>query len=280
MLTCYLQGGLGNQLFQIFTTISYGLTHKKTFAFTKQTRLDAKRSTYWHSFLSPLAKFTLDINYLSLSPFTLKEQGFTYNELPAVNSTNVLLSGYFQSEKYFVTHASAIIRLIRLEAQKIAVLAKLQEKRHSVAQGCVSLHFRRGDYKQLQQFHPLLTVEYYANAISYIRQRAHITTLLVFCETDDLSDVTLIVDQLRASFPALVFQFMPSQLMSDWEQLLVMSLCAHNVIANSSYSWWGAYFNTQPHKIVCYPADWFGPKLRANDIRDLCPKEWHKIHTF
>jgi hypothetical protein len=278
MLTCYLQGGLGNQLFQIFTTIAYGLTYKKPFAFTKQSHLDTKRTTYWHSFLSPLAKFTRDINYVALSPFKLKEKAFTYNELPAVNAANIFLSGYFQSEKYFATHASAIMRLIRLEEQKLAVLAKLREKSSIVLTGCVSVHFRRGDYKQLQQWHPLLTVAYYENAVHHILQHQRITALLIFCEEADLPDVIGILDQLRVSFPKLTYQFMPP-LFTDWEQLLLMSLCTHNVIANSSYSWWGAYFNSHPQKIVCYPADWFGPKLRANnDIRDLCPKEWHKTH--
>ena len=63
MLSCELCGGLGNQLFQVFTTIAYALKHKKTFAFTNQIQLDTKRSTYWHSFLFPLAKFTKAINY-------------------------------------------------------------------------------------------------------------------------------------------------------------------------------------------------------------------------
>ena len=85
MLTCYLQGGLGNQLFQIFTTLSYALTHKKPFAFTNKTKIDTGtvRSTYWHSFLSPLAKFTKDINYSKLNAIVIKEKEFAYNELPS-----------------------------------------------------------------------------------------------------------------------------------------------------------------------------------------------------
>ena len=285
MLTCYLQGGLGNQLFQIFTTISYGLTHKKAFAFTQQINLDTKRCTYWHSFLRPLAKFTRDINYAALSPFKVKEKAFTYNELPLVNSASIFLSGYFQSEKYFASHAGAIMRLIRLEEQKVSVQTKL--KNITILPGSMSLHFRRGDYKQLQQFHPLLTYEYYHKAILHILgqhilgqhilvQQQTINSIYVFCEEGDLPDVIPILDKLRLSFPTLTFQLMQSHL-SDWEQLLLMSLCTHNVIANSSYSWWGAYFNSHPHKIVCYPANWFGPQLRTNDTRDLCPREWQKI---
>jgi hypothetical protein len=280
MLTCYLQGGLGNQLFQIFATISYGLTHKKAFVFTRQINLDTKRSTYWHSFLRPLATFTRDLNYAALSPFKLSEKAFTYAELPASGAEHICLSGYFQSAKYFAPHAEAILRLIRLEEQKASVQMKLKHiSNNIVLAGSVSLHFRRGDYKQLQACHPLLTYEYYHTAILHILghcEAAAIKTMYVFCEEGDLPEVLPIVAKLQGSFPNQTFQLMQAHL-SDWEQLLVMSLCTHNVIANSSYSWWGAYFNSNPQKIVCYPAKWFGPKLQQNDIKDLCSTFWKKV---
>jgi hypothetical protein len=67
--------------------------------------------------------------------------------------------------------------------------------------------------------------------------------------------------------------------MEDWQQLLLMSCCRHNIIANSSFSWWAAYFNNNPDKIVCYPDKWFGPQLSHNDTRDLCPENWNRIFT-
>ena len=101
--------------------------------------------------------------------------------------------------------------------------------------------------------------------------------VLVFCEQNDLPEITPIIDQLKHVYPTLTFQLIDFTL-NDWQQLLVMSLCQHNIIANSSYSWWGAYFNTNMNKIVCYPAQWFGRKLQAkNDIKDLCPSEWTRI---
>ena len=67
------------------------------------------------------------------------------------------------------------------------------------------------------------------------------------------------------------------QSIEDWKQMLMMSCCRHNIIANSSFSWWSAYFNSHTDKIVCYPSQWFGPNLAHNDTRDLCPDSWKKI---
>jgi hypothetical protein len=64
--------------------------------------------------------------------------------------------------------------------------------------------------------------------------------------------------------------------LSDWEQLLLMSLCEHNIIANSTFSWWSGYFNTNQNKIICYPSQWFGPNI-VHCTSDLFPKNWFKI---
>jgi hypothetical protein len=64
---------------------------------------------------------------------------------------------------------------------------------------------------------------------------------------------------------------------TDWEDLLYMSLCRYNIIANSTYSWWGAYFNTYPDKEVCYPKKWFHKPEK--DTRYLCPNTWHGIEN-
>jgi hypothetical protein len=60
--------------------------------------------------------------------------------------------------------------------------------------------------------------------------------------------------------------------------MLLMSLCHHNIIANSSFSWWSAYFNSWEDKIVCYPSVWFG-EVAKNNTKDLCPPEWVKINV-
>ena len=83
------------------------------------------------------------------------------------------------------------------------------------------------------------------------------------------------INKLQNDFPNYTFERKYSHL-EDWEQMLLMSMCYHNIIANSSFSWWSAYFNSNINKIVCYPSVWFADKANI-DTSDLCPKRWKKI---
>jgi hypothetical protein len=293
MLTCYLQGGLGNQLFQIFTTINYALKYKKFFAFTNQIQLDIQRSTYWQTLLQPLAKFTKEINYNLLNKdrfstlihkqqignsfIRLNEKDFSYNELPNISSDNILLIGYFQSYKYFTEYSKSIIKLIKLKEQQEKT--QLSFKKYKLT-NTISIHFRRGDYKSLQDHFILLDYTYYDNALKHILEKEYFTVLnvLVFCEKEDLLEILSIIDKLKQTYPTLSFEIIYFNI-SDWQQLLLMSACKHNIIANSTFSWWGAYFNTNPDKIVCYPDRWFGIKHSQHNVKDLFPVEWIKINS-
>ena len=96
----------------------------------------------------------------------------------------------------------------------------------------------------------------------------------------DYLDPTLFKDirtLTKADLDSSVKQTEVSDNIQDWEQLLLMSICRHNIIANSSFSWWGAYFNSSfDDKIVCYPKKWFGRALSQHNLKDLCPKKWVK----
>jgi hypothetical protein len=82
--------------------------------------------------------------------------------------------------------------------------------------------------------------------------------------------------KLKSKFEDIKFVNIDSTI-PDWKQMLMMSCCHHNIIANSTFSWWGAYFNRNPDKIVCYPNKWFGPALANKTTDDLFPPEWRKI---
>ena len=102
-----------------------------------------------------------------------------------------------------------------------------------------------------------------------------IRTVLYFCEDADFDEVLEKIYNLEQIFPELIFM-RGDNMLQDWEQMMLMSLCSHNIIANSTFSWWGAYFNTNPTKIVCYPGTWFGPKA-GHDTSDLFPEDWIMI---
>ena len=143
----------------------------------------------------------------------------------------------------------------------------------------ISMHFRLGDYKQLQDCHPVLPYEYYRNSLRYLLNttRKKDWTILYFCEKADNEEVFASIKQLQLEFPELVF-IKQDDSVEDWKQMLMMSVCEHNIIANSTFSWWSAYFNSNVDKIVCYPEIWFGPALKEkNNTKDLFPNEWTKI---
>jgi len=280
MLTCNLMGGLGNQLFQIFTTISYAIKSKNSFKFLNITQLGRGattiRFTYWDTFFSNLRLFLID--KLPDEIKVIKEKGFTFEELmfEEMKNNNILLFGYFQSYKYFQENYTVICKLIGLEKMKLELIKKLNLSKYYV-DNCISMHFRLGDYKLLEKYHPIATYEYYKEALTFIKNKnmGYQFTILYFCEDDDHEEVLVKIEKLALEFPEYIFTRGENTL-EDWQQMLYMSLCHHNIIANSTFSWWSAYFNSHSDKIVCYPAIWFGSSAN-NDIKDLCPMEWKSI---
>ena len=279
MITCNLMGGLGNQIFQIFATISYALKSKNKFQFLNVETLGGGsttvRSTYWGTFFSNMRPFLM-----STIPAVavIRENGFPYNNLPVGEMVNrdVLIHGYFQSYKYFQDNYNVICRMIGINKMKESLLLKL-DLHGTYMENAISMHFRIGDYKKIQEFHPLATHGYYERSLQYLQTR-HPTKLfnvLFFCEDVDCDDVTVTINKLSMCFPNYTFT-RANNTLADWEQMLLMSCCHHNIIANSSFSWWGAYFNAFADKLVCYPSIWFGPAAK-NDTRDLCPPEWTRI---
>ena len=212
---------------------------------------------------------------------TIKENGFKYNDIPTVNlfNKNVMLYGYFQSYKYFQNYYEPICRMIKLDDMKENIIKKYNINPNYL-NNSISMHFRLGDYKIVSDFHPIMPYEYYKKSLSHfknITDSNHDLNILFFCEDEDIDIVTNTINKLQNDFPNYTFERKYSHL-EDWEQMLLMSLCAHNIIANSSFSWWAAYFNSNVDKIVCYPSVWFGEKANI-DTSDLCPKKWKKIQA-
>jgi hypothetical protein len=272
-VSCYLMGGLGNQLFQIFATIAAAIDANVSFVFQYSEILTVgkHRPTYWHSFLEYLRPFTTNAFNMYSTP-RLVEQGFEYRPISIVK-TPCHLFGYFQSYLYFEKHFDQIVALIKLKEKQEEVRAKTSVFKD--ADVTVSMHFRLGDYVQLQNHHPVMPVTYYIKALKHIVGKCvdtHQVRVVYFNEREDQATVDVSVAVLSRTFPWI--EFVRADIENDWEQMLLMSLCDHNIIANSSFSWWGAYFNSNPYKIVCYPANWFGPDSANKNTRDLFPAQW------
>ena len=267
-ITSSIVGGLGNQLFIIFASISYGLNHIKPVSFLNtKTVCDGKFRTYWDNFLIDL-KPLLKQNIKSLIQY--KEPYFHYCEFPKFNKS-VCLNGYFQSEKYFKNKYNEIMSLIKLRSQQEVIKAKHKYD----YENSISLHFRIGDYKNITDYHPLMPYEYYFNCIKHMMTNTCITNILYFCQAEDNTQVSEIIKKLMNECKTINFIKVQDNI-PDWEQLLIMSCCQHNIIANSTFSWWGAYFNSNVNKIVCYPSTWFGSSAKYETM-DLCPDEWVRI---
>jgi hypothetical protein len=213
---------------------------------------------------------------------TIKELGFHYTKIPPISANKSFsLHGYYQSYKYFEEYQDKIYALILLSNQQMSVKTKYAKYLDNIP--TISMHFRLGDYKEKQHYHPIMPAAYYEAALTYILfQKYTVVTpvrVLYFCEAEDNSIVNGIIDYIRTKFAGY------SQLeivkvedgMEDWQQLLLMSCCNDHIIANSSFSWWGAYLNPSSDKCVCYPQLWFGPAMGSIQVNDLFPPTWQKI---
>ena len=271
MITTEIMGGLGNQLFQIFNLISYCLTNKKPFYFEIADVVREDRPFYWNVFLKSLKPFLKPKINIPIC----RETSFEYNALPNYNSSFKFF-GYFQSYRYFIENQENIYKIIKLN-DNLNIVRKKYDYDYS---NTLSLHFRIGDYKHIQHNHPIMNKYYYVDAIQHIIDKTNIDTwnILYFYEEMDKSIVNETINYLKGKFNKINFISIHTDIV-DYEQLLLMSNCEHNIIANSSFSWWGAYFNKNKNKIITYPSLWFGPAQSSN-TKDLFPNTWNKINVI
>ena len=186
-----------------------------------------------------------------------------------LSGVEILLNGYFQSPRYFESMAA----LLRERFQPVAPLSAMAADWAAkiAASPCpVSLHVRRGDYLEWPNstLHNALDHGYYDRAVNLIQCLAgeRVEFFLFSDEPDFITDAF-------AGLPrAHVVRSEPHK---SWEDLFLMAHCRHNIIANSSYSWWGAWLNPAEDKRVIAPARWFTPdKLAVCNVLDLYPDDW------
>lgn len=288
MITTFLMGGLGNQLFQIFAAFAYAIQYntKLILPYEEVLTTGINRPTYWGNFLNSLSIFStanpangMSNNDIFVGTTQYRWDHHHYSMIPAYEEgQNILLYGYFQSPKYFKDYEDQIMRILRIEEQKEVIKEKFtlyftKGESHIGNIHTISMHFRLGDYKW-NPCHPILPYKYYEDALNLIiglvgKENIRV---LYFCEKEDNEIIEEVVAKLKKSCHIEDFMKVCDEV-ADWKQMLIMSVCDSHIIANSSFSWWGAYFGSRG-SLVCYPKIWFAEALEGAYMGDMFPEEW------
>jgi len=174
-----------------------------------------------------------------------------YNDIVNVN-------GYLQSYLYFHNDGDEVVKMFKGTA-----------KTDPVHTNICSMHVRRGDYIGLSDYHPCCTIDYYRKAMEHIRRvSGRDMSFMVYSD-----DIDWCMDKFKLEYDVSF----KTDSVSDFDDLIDMSRCEHNIIANSSFSWWGAYLNNNPRKTVIAPKQWFGKKLKDYDTSGYYLDGWITI---
>ena len=245
-------GRMGNQMFQYATLYSIAKTRGYDFGIPYKTKSQ-------NSYLN----FCLDDCFSNLSAkdssdtqqrYQARERNFEYNPgiFGVMDGTDIL--GYFQTEKYFKDYREQLLREFEFKQE---IKQKAEEIRSLSKQRAISIHIRLGDYEGLQDKHPICPVEYYQEALSKLP-----TDCLVYIFSDDIK-------KAFETFKFLNRQFVIPETGNQYVDMCVMTLCDYHIIANSSFSWWGAWLSNS--KKVIAPSQWFGKDSNM-------PKNWSDIY--
>lgn len=292
MIVVKLIGGLGNQMFQYAAGKALAL-HHQTKLFIDKTDLEKDAGGAYTQRKFELSCFNITAELATekeLSLFSANdsnkiqrvfnrffpsvkkqvvftESGHLFHPSFFKTPVNTYLNGFWQTEKYFLNCQEEIRKEFTL---KSLLPAQIQELLNKINSGnSVSLHIRRGDYvtlKSANQFHGLIGMEYYKQATEFIASQKGNINVFVFSD-----DLTWCQENIKLNCPV---HFVQHQAGAEFDMFL-MSRCSHNIIANSSFSWWGAWLNNNPNKIVVIPAHWFAGK-KSSDM-DIVANGWKVI---
>tara|TARA_R100000908_G_scaffold7527_1_gene2722 strand:+ start:483 stop:1235 length:753 start_codon:yes stop_codon:yes gene_type:complete len=250
MIVPYLKGGLGNQLFQIAASYAHSLDVEDDFGINynlpQNLGQGKKANNYRYNLFS-------NIKSTSIVPSDIySEPDFAYNKIPL--QKNILLDGYFQSEKYFKKYKDIIKKLFNFSSIKI------NEKYNSLKSKIV-LHVRRGDYVENNNVHPSITLDYYKKCLDKINLKDN-NVLIV---TDDIKTVS-------REFKELDYTHINGK--SELEDFVYIMNADYIIGCNSSFSWWASYLSDSKYNF--FPKKWFGEDGPKN-TDDLYPEGFIKI---
>lgn len=291
MIIVKIIGGLGNQLFQYalgkhlallnhtdlklditgfdeYKLHAYSLGHfniTENFATREEVarfkRYQRRRGKIWfiyNRFIADEQKYTQERQF-HFDPQILKRTGDIY------------LDGFWQTEKYF----KDIQDILRKE---ITVKSPLQGRDADIAReieatNSVMMHIRRGDYvtnQQTNEYHGTCGLDYYRKAIAIIAEKVPSPHFFIFSD-----DHEWVKENIVLEYPSTYVDHNNAD--KNYEDLRLMSLCKHHIIANSSFSWWGAWLSQNTHKIVIGPKGWFNNPKKKSITSDVIPSDWITI---
>ena len=288
MIITQINGGLGNQMFPYAAGRALALRHGVDLAldtriFDGGTQFGFGLDHFAHAARQglpaemPPERRQNRLRYLvwrglKLKPHLFREHGLSYNAGFDDLGDGVYLKGYWQSERYFKSVEAAIrddfVITTPPTPENAAILTELA---HLPA---ISLHIRRGDYvkdSRTNATHGTCTLEYYARAVDMIAGTMT-DKPVIFTFSDD---PVWVRENLVLPYEMRVMEHNDSD--HNYEDLRLMSACRHHIIANSSFSWWGAWLNPSPDKLVVSPARWFADPKMLNE--DIWPENWSRLEA-
>jgi hypothetical protein len=292
MIITKLLGGLGNQMFQyaagralaikngtnlavdVLALNSYKLHQGYQFPDIFNTNFQiATRTDTWKS--AGLCNINLVQNLISKIIKIEKKSGYVYephfNYWPGFKDVpdESYISGYWQSEKYFIDFENELRKDFTfkpsLNGINIDLSEAIKESRNSV-----SLHIRRGDYlsdSKASKIHGACPISYYKNSIRFMSESLNNPKYYIFSDDIDWAIENLSLEDEHIFVKHNVGQY-------SYVDMMLMSMCKHHIIANSTFSWWGAWLNPSKDKIVIAPQKWFGVNINHTD---LIPSNWIQL---
>lgn len=256
-------GRLGNQMFQYASLRGIAANRGFDFCIPSENSFGVSDPNVKNSPTNIHNTFDLKKYNQNLNPNRMvKESGFHFDQYLFNNcEDNVDLYGYFQSEKYFKNIEDEIRKDFTFDEYVINICKDFIACEIGTGD-VISLHVRRGDYLNLQSFHPVPSIEYYTESLNKLPN----VPVIIFSDDVDWCMEQSVFDRDRF--------FISQANMAEYDMCL-MSMCKYHIIANSSFSWWGAWLAKS--KKVIAPKIWFGPSLMEHDTSDLYLKDWEVI---
>jgi len=274
-----ISGGLGNQMFQyaLYRSLkSKGLDVKVDLSYYNQFDIHSGYELNRVFGLSPdvatkdkvekLSNYSSNYLWRLYFKYRSKKTHFYQKnssfDASVFNLQDTYLDGYWQSDKYFIDISKMII-------SEFNCLVPCDDANHNlesimIKSNSVSVHIRRGDYLN-SYTHNVCNLDYYRKAIDYMNKNLDNPVFFIFSD-----DIEWAIENLDLDGAKFISWNTGEESYID---MILMSKCKHNVICNSSFSWWGAYLNSNPNKFVTAPFKWF----KGREAYDIVPDNWHKI---